>query len=422
MSTPQGNRRTRGAYESGQDSDPGGISRRALLVGGAVAGVGAAAAIGADGYLNRDGPSTSAVSEEPGEVLNGEQVVPFHGAHQAGVAVPPQAHAMHIALDLAEEVDREGMGRLMRILSDDASRLTQGQPALADTGPEMARVPARLTVTFGFGPEFVRRAGGPLPEWLAPLPAFGVDRLDPAWCEGDLLVEVASDDAVTVAHATRMLLKGAASFATVRWSQPGFRRAYGSQVSGTTMRNLFGQVDGTVNLQAGTADFDRLVWCAPQAGWLAGGSSLVIRRNALDMDGWDRLDRPGREESVGRTLDTGAPLTGTQERDEPDFEALSPIGFPVIGEFSHIRRARSDNPDERFYRRAYNYEDPPGQGGAGLLFTSFQADPLAQFVPIQQRLDDLDLLNEWTTPVGSALFAIPPGCAPGGFIGETLLA
>lgn len=408
--------RRRGASEHGDDR---GISRRSLLLGGAVAGVGAATAIGADQALRRDAPP--AARSEPGDVLNGTQTVPFHGAHQAGVAVPPQAHAMHIALDLRDGVDREALGRLMRVLSDDAARLTQGEPALADTEPELAAVPARLTVTFGFGPGLVERAGGSAPPWLAALPAFGVDRLDPAWCDGDLLLEIASDDSVTVAHAVRMLLKGTDAFATVRWAQPGFRRAYGSEVSGTTMRNLFGQVDGTVNLQAGTEDFDRLVWCPSEAGWLAGGSSLVIRRIALDMAGWDRLDRPGREQSVGRTLDTGAPLTGSQEGDEPDFTALSPVGFPVIPEFSHIRRARSDNPDERFYRRAYNYEDPPGQGGSGLLFTSFQADPLTQFVPIQQRLDDLDLLNEWTTPVGSAVFAIPPGCGPDGFVCETLL-
>lgn len=46
----------------------------------------------------------------------------------------------------------------------------------------------------------------------------------------------------------------------------------------------------------------------------------------------------------------------------------------------------------------------------------------AQFVPIQNRLDELDLLNEWTTPIGSAVFALPPGCSEGGFIGETLLS
>jgi dye decolorizing peroxidase len=43
-----------------------------------------------------------------------------------------------------------------------------------------------------------------------------------------------------------------------------------------------------------------------------------------------------------------------------------------------------------------------------------------QFVPVQQRLADLDLLNEWTTPIGSTVFAMPPGTESGEFIGATL--
>ncbi|MFM9745939.1 Dyp-type peroxidase, partial [Streptomyces brasiliscabiei] len=79
------------------------------------------------------------------------------------------------------------------------------------------------------------------------------------------------------------------------------------------------QVDGTSNPRPGTAAFDEVVWSGE--GWLAGGTGMVVRRVRMDLDKWDRLDRPGREQSVGRTLSTGAPLTGTAEHDEPDFEA-----------------------------------------------------------------------------------------------------
>src|SRR5690606_30287590 len=105
----------------------------------------------------------------------------------------------------------------------------------------------RLTITFGFGPGFVARAGGEAPSWLRPLPAFGVDRLRPELGDGDLLLQIAADDPLTVAHAARMLLKDARRFARVRWRQQGFRRAHGTEAPGTTMRNLFGQVDGTSN-------------------------------------------------------------------------------------------------------------------------------------------------------------------------------
>ena len=164
------------------------------------------------------------------------------------------------------------------------------------------------------------------------------------------------------------------------------------------MRNLFGQVDGTTNPEPGTADFDGVVWSAD--GWLAGGTGMVLRRIRMDLDKWDRLDRGGRDASVGRALANGAPLTGTEEFDEPDFEAKTSIGFPVIPQFAHIRRARGDG-SERIFRRAYNYDERPvgsEVSESGLIFISFQADIERQFIPMQRRLDELDLLNEWTVP------------------------
>lgn len=395
-------------------------------MGGAVAGVGAAAAIGLDAWRSAaeaipDADSAAASSAEA-VAAHGADTVPFFGTHQAGVATDAQAHAVVLGLDLLPNVNREGLRRLMRVLSDDASRLTQGRPALADSEPELAANPARLTVTFGFGREFVDRAEGAAPSWLRPLPPFTIDRLQPEFSDGDLMIQIASNDPVTTSHAARMLHKDSRSFTSLRWWQQGFREAYGSVAPGTTMRNLFGQVDGTANMKPGSAEFERLVWV--NDGWLAGGTSMVVRRIRMQLDTWDRLDRDGREQSVGRRLANGAPLTGTNEHDEPDFAAVTAIGFPVIPEFSHIRRARAENPDEQIFRRAYNYDGPPdsgGESGAGLLFISFQRNVDEQFVPMQQRLDELDLLNEWTTPIGSAVFAIPPGCAEGGYIGETLL-
>jgi dye decolorizing peroxidase len=72
-----------------------------------------------------------------------------------------------------------------------------------------------------------------------------------------------------------------------------------------------------------------------------------------------------------------------------------------------------------------NYDDgihADGRTNAGLLFAAYMANIETQYVPVQQRLSDLDLLNTWTTPLGSAVFALPPGCQAGGYIGEGLLA
>jgi deferrochelatase/peroxidase EfeB len=58
---------------------------------------------------------------------------------------------------------------------------------------------------------------------------------------------------------------------------------------------------------------------------------------------------------------------------------------------------------------------------AGLLFLAYQRDPRRQFVPIQTRLAASDVLNDYTVHGGSAIFAIPGGVRPGGYVGQGLL-
>ena len=400
-------------------------ARRQLLrtgvLGAGALGVGAAS-IGLDRALRE--PSQESAAAEP--ALHGQLTVPFHGEHQAGIETPAPAAATFLGLDLREEVDREGVLRLLRLLTDDAARLTQGRPALADTEPEMASEPASLTVTFGFGPGLMERAQRAAPAWLAPLPAFGIDQLEEQYTGGDLMLQIAAEDPLTVSHAARMLLKDARAFTRVRWVQPGFRRSPGTQAPGTTMRNLFGQLDGSANAQLGSEHFSRVVWI--EEGPFAGGTSMVIRRIRMDLDGWDEADRAAREQSTGTRLDSGAPLSGGDEFSRADFEKVSVNGFPVIGEFSHMRRANGidEGEHQEIFRRPYNYDvaPPPGSDSvseAGQVFVSFQADLEGQFLPIQRRLDALDLLNQWTTPIGSAVFAIPPGCAEGDYVGRSVL-
>lgn len=108
------------------------------------------------------------------------------------------------------------------------------------------------------------------------------------------------------------------------------------------MRNLMGQVDGTVN-PTSDVDFDRFVWDdGATQRWLEGGTSLVLRRIAMQLDTWEELDRHARELSVGRTIANGAPLTGATEHDAPDFLA-DEMGIPVIPVVAY----RSGAPAER---------------------------------------------------------------------------
>lgn len=405
--------------------DTRGTSRRGFLQVGAAAVGGAAAALAGRGAWDASTRADPA-APAPAPDAAGTRTVAFRGARQPGVATPPQGFTTLVALDLRDGADRDAVTRLMRIWTDDVERLMAGRPSLADTEPELAAVPAGLTVTVAWGPGVFTAADleDRRPSWLAPLPAFTEDRLDGRWDGGDLLLQVCADDPTTVAPAVRVLTKEARTFAAVRWTQRGFRHAPGTVAPGTTMRNLMGQVDGTRNVDP---DLDPdVVWQVDDAGaWLAGGSSVVVRRIAIDLDTWDELDRVGREEAVGRRLDTGAPLTGTREHDEPDLDAVGPHGFPVISAVAHVRRARTDDPRQRILRRAYNYDDPPAAGAltdAGLLFVTFQADPVAQFVPLQRRIDEGDMLNLWTTAVGSAVFAVLPGAREGEFLGQALLA
>lgn len=402
--------------------DRSGLSRRRFLLGSAVAG--AAVAIPAGGVASAE--ETAETGQGQSGASAGQGVEPFHGEHQAGVETALQAHSVFIGLDLVRGSSPADLARLMRVWTSDAERLTRGIPALADTEPELAELPARLTATVGFGPGVFEMKGlaRKRPKWLKPFPPFSIDRLQDGYSGGDLLLHLGSDDPITLAHAQRMMVKDSTTFAKVRWLQRGFHRAAAHSPPGVTGRNLMGQIDGTVNPVPGTTEFSDAIWIADEPNWIVGGTGMLLRRIRMKMDGWDSLSRGEKELAMGRRLHNGAPLTGDEERDTPDFSATHDNGLPVIPEFAHIRAAAGTQSKARFLRRPFNYDDgflSNGNPDLGLLFAAYAADPTGQIVPVQRRLAKLDLLNTWTTPIGSAVFAIPPGCAEGGMIGETLL-
>lgn len=397
------------------------VNRRRLLAGGA-------AALAAGAVLNQSGAAHSATVEKG----FGADVEAFYGPHQGGIATAPQSHGLFVAFDLngggkpgRRRTERETVAAILRLWTSDAARLTRGAPALADTEPELATRPARLTVTVGLGIGLFDRIGPPgsRPPSARELPVFAADQLEDRWSGGDLLLQICADDPVTVAHANRVLTKNVRSMATPRWRQAGFRNARGADAGDTTMRNLMGQVDGTANLAA--ADFDDLVWMSTDVHpSLVGGTLMVIRRIAMHLDTWDELDRQSKEFTVGRRLDSGAPLTGDRETDQPDF-SLTHNGIPVIPQNSHVALAHHRGTRERFLRRPYNYDDPPGTGqtsNSGLIFATFQRDIDEQFLPVQRRLAQFDALNQWTTAIGSSVFVVPGGVrSPDDYLGQDLV-
>ncbi len=64
--------------------------------------------------------------------------------------------------------------------------------------------------------------------------------------------------------------------------------------------------------------------------------------------------------------------------------------------------------------------DGLGRLDAGLFFLAYQRDVRTSFLPVQQMLARSDTLNEYIRHTGSAVFAVPPGVAEGGYIGQAL--
>lgn len=398
------------------------ISRRGLLVGAAGL-TGAAAVLGASAATAVQRSTTSSAPDSVTPVADAS-LSPF-GQHQAGISTPLSAFGSFLAFTLADGASLDSVQRLLKLWTDDIVRLTSGSPTLADPIPELAQGPAALAIAVGFGAGLFQKLdlAQLRPAWLTPLPPSPHDELRDEWGEADLIVQITANDPMTVSHASNVLSTDAQTLATVRWVQRGFHRPVGAQASDTAGRNLMGQIDGIINPEPGSADFDQLVWCAPPASpaWLTGGTGMVIRRTHMDLATWGGLDAQVKDETIGRQMSDGSPLSGGDINTPVDLNATDDRGLTMVPSFSHVRLAMPETPQERILRRPYNYDDGiPGQ--AGLIFVAYAADMQAQYVPIQRRLDAADLLNTWITPIGSALFALLPGFQPGEQLGASFIA
>jgi deferrochelatase/peroxidase EfeB len=407
------------------------LSRRRLL---GAAGVGAAGlGIGGAGFLV--GQETADANAE------GTGTVEFYGEHQAGIDTPAQDRLHFAAFDLVED-DPRALRELMEAWTLAASEMTAGEmigdvndmlvAPPDDTGETVGLLPSSLTVTFGFGPSIFERPAlglsGRKPAALKPIPPLAADELNQLESGGDLCVQACSDDPQVAFHAVRNLARIGRGTVVMRWSQLGFGRTATTSRSQDTPRNLMGLKDGTANIRAeDTAAMERFVWVGDEGdqAWMRGGSYLVTRRIRMLLEIWDRSSLEDQEQTIGRRKYSGAPLTGSKEFDPLDLEAEK-NGKKTIAENAHVRLASSTlNEGERILRRGYSFTDGVdeslGELEAGLFFIAFQKDPEKQFVAIQRRLGQFDALNEYIKHVGSAVFAVPPGTQPGGYVGEALL-
>jgi deferrochelatase/peroxidase EfeB len=397
------------------------------------------------------------------------QTVPFRGAHQGGIATPVQSHTYFAAFDL-DLTRRDDVARLFQAWTAAAERMTAGRAAVSTDGARAASVaadaaaayaapgaawdphagagdsgealglsPARLTLTFGFGPGLFADASGAdryglaarRPQALVELPKFPGDQLLAERTGGDLSVQACADDPQVAFHAVRQLARIADGAARVRWVQAGFQSG---APAGQTGRNLMGFKDGTIN-PSGDAALNTSIWAGAEAPpWMQGGSYLVARRIRIALEHWDRMQVAFQEQVIGRQKLSGAPLGAQRESDALDLAAVDRDGNPVIAPNSHAALAAPQtNGGARILRRAYSYNDgvnltaerwPPWREAmeydAGLMFLAYQRDPRTGFIPMYARMSRLDMMNQFVTHVGGGLFACPRGAGPGEYIGQAL--
>ncbi len=422
-------------------------SRRGLL--GAAGGLLAAIAAGGAARAETATPVSAAIAA---------QAEPFYGPHQGGIAtVPQQSHTYFAAFDLTAK-KREDVVALLQAWTKAAARLTAGQTAQpmkddpADTtapdgGAALGLPPSRLTLTFGFGPGLFIKDGkdryglaAKRPAALVDLPRFNGDQLDPAHTGGDLSVQACADDPQVAFHAVRELSRLAYDAVEMRWVQSGFMP---STPAGQTPRNLMGFKDGTNNVQPGDPrnspelpkGFDPVVWVGDEGPeWMRGGSYLVSRRIRIALEHWDRTEEDFQEQVIGRHKYTGAPI-GKQGEFEPlGLDRQDKDGNSVIADNAHARLATpAANDGAQILRRPYAYNDgvtfiaerwPPWRQGmlydAGLFFLAYQNDPRTGFIKIFENMSKFDALNQFTTHIGSGLFAVPAGVREGSYIGQGL--
>ena len=412
-------------------SNSTGLTRRGVLAAGGAALLGAAGGYAvATRQGDTDAPSAGPVpvapltTTAPAEPAATTTFIPFHGEHQAGVETEPALFQTFIGLDLLEP-SRESAAAVMALVTDDAARLTLGEPALGDPQPELAVNADMLTISVGLGHSLFERTGlgDRVPDWFPRIPSFPTDNIERGWAGTDLLLQVGANDPVALSHTVRLLTKDLSTLTRVRWQQPGFRSSAPGTMGVAARRNLMGQVEGTHFPQPGTPEFATVVWADEGPDWAVGGTVLVLRRIRMLMDLWDRLDRPVQETVMGRNL-TDGDLLGASESGTSPFDAVDANGLPMIPADAHVRVGRADALDGIIMRRPYNYDDgvKGNASDVGLLFAAYTRDPRRSFIPTQQRLSDSDAFHRWISTIGSSTYVFPRGVNEGEIIAQGLFA
>ncbi|MFB6348580.1 iron uptake transporter deferrochelatase/peroxidase subunit [Moraxella sp. ZJ142] len=399
--------------------------RRNFLKGMGVAGLGAGTSV-----LAACHQSTAVATADKSEPSNcmADLRYEFFGEHQAGIITPAQRHVYFLVADLHSH-DLGEIRQMFEHWTQAAAKLTQGENIAeyaknphvppTDTGEADSLGVYGLTLTFGVSPSFLQKLGltDKAPAVFKDLPSFSRDQIRPELSGGDICIQACANDPQVAFHAVRQLVRQARDKITMRWSQAGFNSF---DKGSDTPRNLFAFKDGTAN-RLTLQEADKYIW-ADDADWLKGGSYLVTRVIQMHLETWDRTSLQGQEETFSRQRSSGAPLDGKDEFDTFDPNAVDDKGEAVVPEGGHTALANLTG--LQLLRRSFSYSSGidrrTGQFDAGLLFISFQKSP-EQFIAIQNALGRMDKMNEYTTHIGSGLFAVFGGVKQGEYLGQKLL-
>ena len=325
-----------------------------------------AAAIGGLAGWALHGPREAATEATP-------TPTPTSSAGMPGVTYPavPQRHARVTVLAIDGSAD---------VVLDAARAIAAADPAQTDDAGE-------VTITIGFAPHI---AGELWPERATgqALPAFANDA-DGALTGGELSVQVCAETATGARSASDAVLAGIE--ATPVWRADGYRDA--PTPEGTT-RTGMGFIDGIINPRTDEEQ---------QAGvFTAVGDTYAVYRRMWIAQSFFEGSVADQERAIGRSRDTGAPLSGGSTMDQIDMFAKTPEGRTLIPAGAHARRSHPANIGRPLMlRRSYSLD---ALSGAGLLFAAYMNDP-DTFTATQRRLDELDeLIAHTTTDAGGAFF------------------
>ncbi len=171
--------------------------------------------------------------------------------------------------------------------------------------------PDGLTITVSVGASlFDQRFGlaDKKPKHLQEMRDFPNDKLQAAWCDGDISIQFCAFSPETCQNALRDIIKNTSAFAVPRWSIDGFLP---KTEPDTVARNLFGFRDGTANPNISDPQIaDSVLWTGvaenslDEPAWTKNGSYQAIR--LIRLWGSDYFDTQQKTALILRKATTGA--------------------------------------------------------------------------------------------------------------------